>query len=279
MNDSPPDKSGGNGDKDNPSGRSKPVLHTPDVQTMRMGHIPLAAFSTVAVAFLFASAFQLGYAPAIASIVIMVVLFALAAVVPTPPPTRLGNNGDKPEQELTAGTRFTMVRILIACTLGGLAVMPGGPQTSEFFWTVFALGVTAALVEAMDNWLARITHSDSPYSERLASMTASFFALFLGLLPFQLGLAGPWVIAAGILGFADAAIAPRGPRGEIAPWQVWSRLAARLLLLGALAPDLPDVLRPVAAGLAVAILLGHVAWALYARIAAARRDGRSIYDA
>ena len=276
MNDPGQDKSP---NTDEPAGRTQPVLHAPEVHTMRMGHIPLAAFSTVAVAFLLASAFHLDMAHPIASTVILVALFVLATIVPTPPPTLAGKDGDASAQEPTAGTRFTMVRILVACTLGGLAVIPPGLDTSEFLWTVFALGVTASLVEAMDNWLARITDSDSRYSERLASMTASFFALFLALLPLQLGLTGIWVVAAGILGFADAAIAPRGPRGEIAPWQVWSRMAARLLLLAVLAPPVPDIFRPAAAGLAIAILLGHVVWALYARIQAAKHDGRSIFDA
>ncbi len=266
-------------DQEDPAGRTKPVLHAPDVHTMRMGHIPLAAFSTVAVAFLLSSAFHLDMAHPIASTVILVVLFVLATIVPTPPPTLAGKGVEASGQEMTTGTRFTMVRILVACTLGGLAVIPPGIGTAEFLWTVFALGVTASLVEAMDNWLARITRSDSRYSERLAAMTASFFALFLALLPLQLGLTGIWIVAAGILGFADAAIAPRGPRGEIAPWQVWSRMGARLLLLAVLAPPVPDMLRPVAAGLAIAILLGHVAWALYARIQGAKRDGRSIFDA
>ena len=119
----------------------------------------------------------------------------------------------------------------------------------------------------------------SSFSERLSVMTGSFFALVLALLPMQLGLLGPWVIAAGILGFADSAITPRGERGEMPPWQIWSRLALRALLLAVLIPWMPGWARITLAGLAILIGLGHVFLALRTRIDTAKRQNRPISDA
>ncbi|MBO6782640.1 MAG: hypothetical protein JJ899_05110 [Alphaproteobacteria bacterium] len=266
-------------DADAPEGAARPVLHAPKVNTMRMGHIPLTIFGTSAVAFLFATAFGLGIAPPVASVVLMLVLFVLAAVVRVPNPAAPGNLDQAMGADLTTGTRFTIIRVIIACTLGGLALLPAGIQPPDLLWSLAALGLTGALVESCDNWLARVTGSDSAYSERLATMTAALFALVLALLPLQLGLLGQWVVIAGVLGFADAAIAPRGPRGQLPLWQVWSRLAMRVLLLATLVPAIPADIRWIPAVLALGLGGLHVGYALKARLEAAKRDGRSIFDA
>ncbi len=257
----------------------RPVLHAPQVSTMQMGHIPLTIFGTSAVAALIATAFKLGFNPLIAAVVQMSVLFVIAAFVPLPKPTLPARKAIASGDGITTGTRFTVIRIVVACTLGGIALFPPALQAPEFLWALAAIGLTGALVEACDNWLARVTGSDSSYSEKLAMMTAALFALVLALLPVKFGLVGQWVVIAGILGFADALISPRGPRGEIMLWQVWSRLALRLLLLATLVPLLPAEFRWIPAALATVIAIAHFGFALVSRIAAAKRDGQSIFDA
>ena len=178
---------------------------------MGLGHIPLTFLVTASVSFIYAVAFHLGTAPPVASMVMLVMLYAISAIVPSP--HSLNPNSDLAPAKLTTGTRFTIVRVSIACMLGGVALMPPNSAPEALLWSLAAFGLAAALLEATDNWLARITGSVSGFSERLSTMTGSFFALALALLPMQLELVGPWVLAAGIFGFADAAIAPRGPKG------------------------------------------------------------------
>lgn len=261
----------------------RPPLHAPKVYTMNMGHIPLTAFVTGAVSFIYAVAFHLGTAPPIAAMVIMVVLFVLSALVPNPPavPKTETESPAEPatQNQLTTGTRFTIIRVSIVSLMGGLAVLPTATQPDPLLWSLAAMGLGAALLEATDNWLARITGSVSGYSERLSAMTGAFFALVLALLPMQLGLVGIWIIAAGVLGFAAVAIAPRGQRGELPELQIWARLGLRLLLLGLLVPMVPDWGRNILGGLAVIAALGLVFLALQTRFRAAKAQNRPITDA
>jgi len=257
---------------------ARPPLHAPKVHTMGLGHIPLTALVTGSVSFIYAVAFHLGTAPPVASMAMLVALYILAAIVPSP--HRLNPETDAAPAKLTTGTRFTIVRVAVACMLGGIAALPSGtPPVEALLWSLTAFGLAAALLEATDNWLARITGSVSSFSERLSVMTGSFFAFALALLPLQLGLIGPWVLAAGVFGFADAAISPRGPKGEIPPWQIWSRLAQRVALLAILVPWMPLWARTILAGAAILIALGHVIHALQTRISAAKQQNRPISDA
>jgi len=256
---------------------ARPPLHAPRVHTMGLGHIPLTALVTAAVSFIYAVAFQLGSTPPLASMAMLVALYVLAAIVPSP--HRLNPETDAAPTKLTTGTRFTIVRVSIACLAGGVALMPPDNAADALLWSLAAFGLAAALLEATDNWLARITGSVSSFSERLSVMTGSFFALVLALLPLKLELVGPWVLAAGIFGFADAAISPRGPRGEIPPWQIWTRLLLRVVLLAVLVPWMPHWARAILAGAAVVIAAGHVILALRSRISAAKQQNRPISDA
>lgn len=263
----------------------RPTLQPPKVYTMGLGHIPLTIFVTASVSFIYAVAFHLGTAPPIASMVIMVVLFVLSALVPsahavTPPAAaEAAVTETSPSTQLTTGTRFTIIRVAIVSLLGGLAVLPTDTQPDALLWSLVAMGLGASLLETTDNWLARITGSVSGYSERLSSMTGSFFVLVLALLPMQLGLIDIWVIAAGVFGFAAVAIAPRGSRGELPQWQISARLVLRLLLIAILIPLAPDWARNIAGGLAVLTGLGLVILALRTRLAAAKVQNRPFTDA
>ena len=252
-----------------PTDEPRPTLQPPKVHTMGMGHLPLTVLVTGAVSFIFALAFRLGMAPALASLAILMLLYGLSALVPSPKSMN-GQTAEPAAKTLTTGTRFTILRITITSLLGGLAIIPTTGQPDLMLWAMAALGLLAALLETTDNWLARLTSSVSRFSERLSTMTSSMFSLALALLPWQLGLIGTWVLAAGILGFAESAISAKGTQGEVAPWQMWSRLSMRVLLLAVLAPIVPEALRPLFAGLAVAIALAHVVYALYRRSSASK---------
>lgn len=227
-----------------PDPRVRPPLHAPPVHTMEFGHVPLAILVSVAVAWLFALAFGLGFGAPTASTAVLVLLLLIAAV-PDAARERTGTG--------TTGTRFTVARIALTCLLAGLAIVPAGDAPDALRGSLAVAGLVAAGLESADGWLARITRSESGYSERLGALTASVLVLVLALLVWRLGIAGPWVIAAGLL-----ALAERGLRSRRAADPATGRsrialdLAVRAALAAALVPILPT---PVPAGLAAAALV------------------------
>lgn len=230
----------------------RPPLHAPPVHTMGMGHLPLTILVTVAISGLFALAFELGTSAPIGALALLVLLIGFSAVGPKP------DTGVR-----TTGTRFTVARVALTCLLGGLAIIPAADAPDPLLWSLAIAGTAAAGLEATDDWLARITHSASGFSERLGQMTAALLVLALSILVWRLGIAGIWVIAAGIIGFGERALQASSPGTPQTNWRVWSELAVRLALAGALVPALPSPAAPALAGLAVLVALGQ---AIYARL-------------
>jgi hypothetical protein len=222
---------------------------------MQVGHVPLTILVTVAISGLFTAAFHLGPAPAIASAVLLALLLVAASLGPRRTPA------GKAEAK-TTGTRFTVARIALTCLLAGLAVIPAGDAPDPMRTSLAIGGLAAAGLEAADGWLARITGSASGFSERLGALTAVLLALALALLVWRLGIAGPWVVAAGILVFLEQAVRTRQPAAPAPQWRVWAQLAVRAALAGALVHLLPAAAATALAALAVLIAAGLVAFSL-----------------
>ncbi|MBT6535774.1 MAG: hypothetical protein HOK98_06285 [Rhodospirillaceae bacterium] len=235
-------------------GGPKPTLHPPKVHTMRMGHLPLTIFVTIAISGLFALAFELGSTPPIAGIALLALLIVFAAVTP--------RASDGPA---TAGTRFTVARVAMTCLLGGLAVVPAGSPPDPLLWSVALMGLAAAGLGAADGWLAQITYSSSGFSEKLGTMAGALLVLALSLLVWRLGLAGVWVVAAGALGFAEAALLAgrHAPHRDV--WRVGADLAVRTALAVAIIPVAPPLAVTTLAVLATAIAVGLMAHTLLYR--------------
>lgn len=242
---------------DTPRG-PRPTLHPPTVHTMGMGHLPLTVFATVAISALFALAFGLGSAPPIAGFVLLVLLIAFAATIP-----------GTADGRRTAGTRFTVARVALTCLLGGLAVVPAGDPPDPLLWSVAAMGFAAAGLEAVDGWLARITASASAFSEKLGALAGALLVLALALLVWRLGLAGMWAVAAGFLGFAEAALLG-GRGGSHAARRDVRRIAGGFVVRAALAAAIVPVLPPMAVT-ALAILATVIAAILFAHTLVHRR--------
>jgi hypothetical protein len=223
----------------------KPTLHPPKVHTMRMGHLPLTIFVTIAISALFALAFELGSAPPIAGMGLLALLIAFAALTP--------RTADGPA---TAGTRFTVARVAMTCLLGGLAVIPAGSPPDPLLWSVALMGLAAAGLGAVDGWLARITYSTSGFSKKLSAMAGALLVLALSLLVWRVGLAGAWVLAAGVLGFADAGLRAgrHAPHHDI--WRVGGDLVVRAALAVAIIPVAPPSAVMVLCVLATAVAGG-----------------------
>lgn len=227
----------------------KPTLHPPKVHTMRMGHLPLTVLVTIAISGLFALAFELGSAPPIAGLGLLALLILFAAITP--------GASDAPA---TAGTRFTVARVAMTCLLGGLAVIPAGSPPDPLLWSVALMGFAAAGLGAVDGWLAQITYSTSGFSERLGTMASALLVLALSLLVWRLGLAGIWVVAAGVLGFAEAAVSARRLTPHRGVWRIGADLAVRVALAAAIIPIAPPIAVTALAALATVVavgLMGH----------------------
>ncbi len=223
----------------------KPTLHPPKVHTMRMGHLPLTIFVTIAISGLFALAFELGSAPPVAGIGLLALLIIFSAITP-----------NATDSAATAGTRFTVARVAMTCLLGGLAVIPAGSPPDPLLWSVAVMGFAAAGLGAVDGWLARITYSTSGFSERLGTMAGALLVLALSLLVWRLGLAGVWVVAAGALGFAEAALLARRHTTHRDVWRVGADLLVRVALAAAIIPIAPPVAVTALAVLATAVAIG-----------------------
>lgn len=228
----------------------KPTLHPPKVHTMRMGHLPLTVLVTIAISGLFALAFELGSAPPIAGIVLLALLIVFAAITP--------RASDTPA---TTGTRFTVARVALICLLGGLAVVPAGNNLPDpLLWSVALMGLAAAGLGAADSWLAHITYSTSGFSEKLGTMASALLVLALSLLVWRIGLAGVWVVAAGALGFAEAALLAGRKTSHHERWRVGADLAVRVALAAAIVPIAPPIAVTALAVLATVVavgLMGH----------------------
>lgn len=227
----------------------KPTLHPPKVHTMRMGHLPLTVLVTIAISGLFALAFELGSAPPIAGIVLLALLIVFAAITP--------RASDTPA---TTGTRFTVARVALICLLGGLAVVPAGNPPDPLLWSVALMGLAAAGLGAADSWLAQITYSTSGFSEKLGTMASALLVLALSLLVWRIGLAGVWVVAAGALGFAEAALLAGRKTSQRKNWRVGADLAVRVALAAAIVPIAPPIAVTALAVVATVVavgLMGH----------------------
>lgn len=232
----------------------KATLHPPKVHTMGMGHLPLTIFVTIAISGLFSLAFELGSAPAISSIGLLTLLIAFAAIAPK-----------VPSAQNTAGTRFTVARVAMTCLLGGLAILPAGNPPDPLLWSVALMGIAAAGLGAADRWLAQITDSASGFSEKLGTMAGALLVLALSLLVWRLGLAGIWVIAAGALGFAEAALLEGRETPQRDNRRVGAGLAVRLALAAAIVPIAPPIVVTGLALLATAIAIGLMGHTLLQR--------------
>jgi hypothetical protein len=227
----------------------KPTLHPPKVHTMRMGHLPLTVLVTIAISGLFALAFELGSAPPIAGIALLALLIVFAAITP--------RASDTPA---TTGTRFTVARVALICLLGGLAVVPAGNPPDPLLWSVALMGLAAAGLGAADSWLAQITYSTSGFSEKLGTMASALLVLALSLLVWRIGLAGVWVVAAGALGFAEAALLAGRKTSQRKNWRVGADLAVRVALAAAIVPIAPPIAVTALAVVATVVavgLMGH----------------------
>jgi len=219
--------------------------------------------AVTALAFTVQPAFALGegFPVRVALVAAGVMLVALAGLRKHHPFARVGPGN------LVTGTRALLVALLAAVALEP-AVRPLG-------WWLVGTATLAASLDLADGWLARRTRLASAFGARFDMEVDALLILVLSGLVWRADLAGPWVLASGLMryGFVVAAVA--------LPWMTRALPSSRrrqaicvvqiAALIGALAP----AVAPSAAVALAAASLALLTWSFAVDVtwlAAARRS-------
>jgi phosphatidylglycerophosphate synthase len=159
---------------------------------------------------------------------------------------------EAPGRRFGPANQVTLARAVLAALL--LAVVGEGPDgAGRLAWAAACAAAVAAALDGVDGWLARRTRTGSPFGARFDMETDALLVAALALLVWQLGKAGPWILAAGLLRYLFVAA------GRVWPWMRRPLPPSRrrqavcvvqvLTLIAALLPVLPP---PSSEGVAAA---------------------------
>jgi phosphatidylglycerophosphate synthase len=152
--------------------------------------IALAALIVLAAAAARGLALGPAYVPKVAAAFTLIAMLVLAGLAAHP----FGRFG--------AANRVTLARAAATSLLAGLLGEGAGPAVATL---AVVLGGVAAALDGIDGPLARATGLASPFGARFDMETDAVLVLVLAALAWQLGKAGPWVLAAGLLRYAFVA--------------------------------------------------------------------------
>ena len=98
-----------------------------------------------------------------------------------------------------------------ALLVAGIAAAGFAPPTSRVAAVVVAVGTVAALLDLADGWVARRTGTASAFGARFDMEVDAVLILVLSALVWRYGVAGPWVLASGLMRYAFVALARPWP--------------------------------------------------------------------
>lgn len=152
--------------------------------------------------------------------------------------------------------QVTLCRAAAVALLAGLIGAGSGPALGAFACTI---GTVAAALDAVDGRLARASATASEFGARFDMETDAALILVLAVLAWQLGKAGPWVLAAGLARYLFVAAGAHWTwlRRPLAP-SLRRKAAAAVqmaVLVVALAPVVPPALGSTLAASGLAFLL------------------------
>jgi len=107
-----------------------------------------------------------------------------------------------PFRRFGPANQVTLARAGIVALLAGLVGEGGGPDLAL---AAFPLAFAAAALDGVDGWLARRSAMASAFGARFDMETDAALLLVLSALAWQLGRAGPWVLAIGLMRYAFVA--------------------------------------------------------------------------
>lgn len=102
--------------------------------------------------------------------------------------------------------RVTLVRVALGALLVGLLIDgPGHGRYAVIAWLAIALTVVELVLDGIDGKLARRDGQTTRFGARFDLETDAALVLVLAALCWQLGKAGPWVLAAGLMRYVFVA--------------------------------------------------------------------------
>lgn len=151
---------------------------------------------------------------------------------------------------------ITLTRGSLGCAAAAYAVLVLRGDVEPQGWTIFAVVITAALLDGVDGVVARKTATATRAGARFDAETDAAFFLILSVI--VAALVGPWVIASGMMRYVFGlmtmllpgwrrALPPRGSRRVVAAIQ-------GTVLAVVLAPVIPTWLATAACAVALALL-------------------------
>ena len=136
----------------------------------------------------------------------------------------------------------TALRIVLTCVIGSALGAPGA-------LLAFA-GLVVFALDAFDGLIARRTHSESAFGARFDMESDAFLVLVLGLVLYQRGGLGVWILSSGLLRYIYVlCLALLPSRREELPRSRFGRMAFAALVVGLLSALL--VPGPITTGVAL----------------------------
>jgi phosphatidylglycerophosphate synthase len=130
----------------------------------------------------------------------------------------IGLGKHHPFASFGSANQVTVARGALIALLAGLIGERAGPGVAALATWVAG---TAAVLDAVDGWLARRTGMASPFGARFDMETDALLIMVLAVLAWQFGKAGVWVLASGLLRYVFVAAGTVVPllRGHLPPSQ------------------------------------------------------------
>ncbi len=159
-----------------------------------------------------------------------------------------------PRRRFGPANRVTLARLAFVALLAALL----GEDAASVAWPAVGVATLAAALDGVDGRLARSTGLASPFGARFDMETDALLMLVLALLAWQLGKAGGWILAAGLLRYLFVG-AGRAWRWLERPLPASRRRKAVCViqivtLIVALAPIVPPAASAPIAGAGLALL-------------------------
>jgi phosphatidylglycerophosphate synthase len=158
-----------------------------------------------------------------------------------------------PHHSFGAANCVTLIRAALVAFLAALLVERADTQMQL---VVLGAAIMAAVMDAVDGWLARRTGMASAFGARFDMETDALFILVLCAWAWHLNKAGPWVLASGLMRYAFVlgAVAVPSLRAPL-PESFRRKTIAALQMVALLLVICPFVPAPSSAAIAAAALL------------------------
>lgn len=178
-----------------------------------------------------------------------------------------GNGVAHPHARFGPANRVTLLRLALVALIAGMIgePVPAAPLASApgLAWAIVVLATLTALLDAVDGHLARRSGLASAFGARFDMETDAFFILVLCALVVQVGQAGPWILASGLMRYAFVGAACLWPWLS-APLQPSKRrqtvcVVQITTLIVCMGPVIPPALAAGLAALSLALLTASFA--------------------